>query len=66
MELFVIYNATSTHIFGEYSGYTGADAIARMIADAGSSEDPSEDIVAVPVVEFAEADPCAQYDGKTW
>lgn len=46
---FRIENSTSGHVFGTYSGETAEQAITAMMRDAGSDEEPSEDLVAVEV-----------------
>ena len=48
---FRIENSASGHILCTYSGETAEDAIRAMMADAGSDEEPSEEIVAIEVAD---------------
>jgi len=46
MTTYNIYNATSGQDLGEYDGETEDEAIRAMLADAGCTDEPSDDIVA--------------------
>lgn len=51
MKKYLVYNPTNGDAFGAYEGETEEEAIRAMMTDAGSDEEPWEDIRADEVVE---------------